>query len=401
MRNKRFKWTEEEERMIEELYPIVGPKVLAERMGKSIFQMKGKAKCMGIKFKVDPWTDEMIKIVRDRYEIDGPTKLSERLGLSPIAITAKARRLGVEPKNGRITFSWTDQMTLAMLERYETEGGDVLAKEFGASLGTVQHMAGKLGVRTNVGHVRWGKVRAENNESCDIHYFDEWSPNMAYILGFIFADGNIDSKRKSLRVCLADKDISVLEFIKKELKFKHEIYRRKGLFDPRTGNTNQPQVMLCIGSIVIANRLMELGVNPRKTYNDDPFPNVPDEMFPHFVRGYLDGDGSICVTATDTCFINFVGSSKFIVGLYNNFVRLVGVRPMGISNKKGNTKQSEIAWSSPNDLLLFRDFIYPKDGFDFCLERKRQKLFDWLSYSRMGIDRFGKRYYYHPDNQIV
>lgn len=47
------------------------------------------------------------------------------------------------------------------------------------------------------------------------NYFDNWSPNIAYILGFITADGY--NSYRGLEITVNVKDISVLEFIRNEI----------------------------------------------------------------------------------------------------------------------------------------------------------------------------------------
>ncbi|MFL8936660.1 LAGLIDADG family homing endonuclease [Rossellomorea oryzaecorticis] len=47
------------------------------------------------------------------------------------------------------------------------------------------------------------------------HYFKTWSNNMAYILGFFAADGNISSRTQL--VTFSQKDKSILEQIRNEL----------------------------------------------------------------------------------------------------------------------------------------------------------------------------------------
>ena len=54
-----------------------------------------------------------------------------------------------------------------------------------------------------------GKRIYELNED----YFETWSHEMAYILGFISADGSINKQKTSLSIELQMRDKKVLEFI--------------------------------------------------------------------------------------------------------------------------------------------------------------------------------------------
>lgn len=325
------------------------------------------------------WTKEMVDILVRNYQTDGPSKLAKELETTHWAVTAKARRLGIgatrkKPPDG---FEWTEDMLTSIRDQYVLEGGKKLSKKFGLSIDTVRRKASSMGLHTIIGHAIAGEDRAKNCSSWNLSYFDEWNPRMSYILGFLFADGSVDKRLVSIRIQIASKDESILDFIRKELNPKAKIYRFDGRLDRRTGNVNQPQSRFSINSTVIVRKLINLGLKWRKTYNDDSFPKVPDEMMAHFIRGYLDGDGCVCVSSNGYCSISFVGSPKFISDLRNNLVRILGVRTSTIQIRGSDVKWSTVCWNSLEDLRLLRDFLYPK-GFGFCLDRKRSKLVEWL-----------------------
>ncbi|MEC2758683.1 hypothetical protein P9Y28_31560, partial [Bacillus cereus] len=56
-------------------------------------------------------------------------------------------------------------------------------------------------------------------------YFKTWSNNMAYILGFIAADGVIQKENQC--VSISQKESYILEDIKKELKTNQPLYQNK------------------------------------------------------------------------------------------------------------------------------------------------------------------------------
>lgn len=332
------------------------------------------------------WTNAAVEIIKNRYTTDGAVRLAKELGTTANAVTAKARRLGIDPtrKKPPKNFQWNETMLSILKNRYVEEGAEAIAAELNLCVSTVQHKAGELGLHTNAGHVRWGLKRASESKTVDIHYFDEWSPNMAYILGFLFADGCISKRLTDIRILIARKDEEILDFIKQELKSKQRIYRKEGGIDKR-GSVIQPQSGLVISSTILVRAAMRLGLMPRKTYRDDPFPNVPDEMVSHFIRGYLDGDGCICPHQNGrswSCSISFTGSCKFINGLRNKLTKLAGMRTHPLQFREGKgTDWACVTWSALEDLYLFRNFAYPA-GFSFCLKRKKKRLDEWLSEPR-------------------
>lgn len=390
--DKRWKWTEEQEQMIRELYPTLGAKKLSEKMGVDRVRLTDKALHMGVKF-VDPncinWTPELIQELHNCYLTEGPTQLSKRLGIRYYALITKARRLGIDstrkcpPKD----WKWTEERLAALRERYVDEGAEKLAKEFGITVDRIRIIASRMGLHTKAGHVARGKRTAEANTSCDIHYFDKWTPNMAYILGLLFADGCVHKTLGSISIGLVTDDEAALEFIKKEMKIKSKIRRypgKKGWFS--TENRwciVRPQSRLSISSTYLVKKALELELKPRKTYNDYPFPNIPNEVAGHFVRGFLDGDGCICrVDSSSFCSVGFIGAPKFIAGLRDMLVRLAGMQYKKMKIRKGKTTEVvTISWEKNSDLKKFYAFAYP-EGYEFCLERKRIILAKWLSKGR-------------------
>lgn len=42
--------------------------------------------------------------------------------------------------------------------------------------------------------------------------------------------------------------------------------------------------------------LKNLGCERRKTYNENHIPNISENLIIHFIRGYFDGDGCVCIS---------------------------------------------------------------------------------------------------------
>lgn len=112
------------------------------------------------------------------------------------------------------------------------------------------------------------------------------SEEKAYLLGFLYADGNVC--KNIMQICLHSKDIEILEHFKKSLKSNHKIVNDREYKRFRIGNEE------------LVSDLNKLGVMERKTF-DIKFPNsniLPKYLVHHFIRGYFDGDGSINYSIT-------------------------------------------------------------------------------------------------------
>ncbi len=119
-------------------------------------------------------------------------------------------------------------------------------------------------------------------------FFSEWTENMAYVLGYIYADGNLlDSKyNRGQYVSIRSTDLCIIESIRESLNSEHTITSEKNDF-PR-----KRSYVLRIGSKKIFGILERRGLCPRKSLIID-LPSIPKIFFKDFLRGYFDGDGCV------------------------------------------------------------------------------------------------------------
>jgi intein-encoded DNA endonuclease-like protein len=119
----------------------------------------------------------------------------------------------------------------------------------------------------------------------DKTFFKKWSPDMAYILGFLFADGNIiKTKRGTHFVGIYTADRGLLVLMTKAMRSNHKISERKS----KTGVVYRLQ----IGSKELFDDLVRKGLTPDKSKRMK-LPKIPLNFFGAFVRGYFDGDGNV------------------------------------------------------------------------------------------------------------
>lgn len=117
----------------------------------------------------------------------------------------------------------------------------------------------------------------------------------AYLLGFYAADGNINEKRKTLRIHLQKRDSELIYLYKDIISpdarvftvGEHQTTGRDGMII-----TAHESFGVDITSVKICNDLVNLGIGYGKSYADLHIPDIPKELIIHFIRGYFDGDGS-------------------------------------------------------------------------------------------------------------
>ncbi len=113
---------------------------------------------------------------------------------------------------------------------------------------------------------------------------------MAYVLGYFAADGTMfRNKRGGEYIEFHSTDKCLIEITQAALGSNHHI----GTRIPGKRKTNQKiSYRLQIGNKVIFADLQTLGFVQNKSLAL-AFPDVPPKYFPHFVRGYFDGDGCV------------------------------------------------------------------------------------------------------------
>lgn len=141
---------------------------------------------------------------------------------------------------------------------------------------------------------RKGYSISNRKYSRNSHYFDIIdTPNKAYILGLLYADGcnHYDSTRPYvITLSLQESDKLILDKIKDELQYEGPV-RFVNLHDKNPNYKNQ--YVLVINDRHMSDTLKKCGVVKAKSLTLK-FPDfLPNELLRHFCRGYFDGDGNI------------------------------------------------------------------------------------------------------------
>lgn len=175
----------------------------------------------------------------------------------------------------------TDQQRNDACTRYIAgENGNAIAGFYGVNPSSITRLLAKRGVN------RRSPRDARQHYKIDKGFFQALDTEQkAYWLGFLFADGSVSDKTgKSLvRVGLTAKDINHLENLRGALATDVPIYTW-------TTKSGKPcaSLTLCCREMTDSLQAYGLGVGKARTFS---FPDLPDHLVRHFVRGYIDGDG--------------------------------------------------------------------------------------------------------------
>lgn len=198
------------------------------------------------------------------------------------------------------------------------------------------------------------------------NYFSQWSSEMAYIFGLIWADGCITKGKFKLGLKLSDEKL-ILD-IQKILECENGIYRKLP-HKRKDGINSSGFCSLTICKKQIVSDLIKLGISTRKSFKDKAPTCIPDEYLLDFIRGYFDGDGSIFQTGQGYYGISIVGGKKFLTFMKNKISEINPLLNNGKIYKHSKSWVSYLDWKKKEQILCFLTLIYKNSNL--FLERKK------------------------------
>lgn len=200
--------------------------------------------------------------------------------------------------------------------------------------------------------------------NCNDNYFENIdSEEKAYWLGFLMADGCVQSKRK-FKLTLQIRDYSHLEKFKKSIDSDNLIYIWKN-------KNNREYCEIVISSTKMVESLEKLGCVSRKTKIVKFPPNLNDKLIRHWIRGYFDGDGCIHRDEINKTNVHIsIASSSVIMleDILKNIIKLTSCRTNigSIYSKYGVPK---LDFHSVEALNLINSLFY--EEANIFLQRKK------------------------------
>ena len=194
------------------------------------------------------------------------------------------------------------------------------------------------------------------------------SPEKAYLLGFLFADGNVYKNQISLEINY--RDIEILHLLRSELHSINKISYRK--------RRNIETCCCRIYSQKIVEDLAQYGIIPNKTHRTKHLPIVPKDYRKDFLRGLLDGDGWITKDRLGYYHIGFVSNYATVCQDFQDLCNsLIEYKTKAKITNKGNNsgyvaqfqskesvKQLATALYKDSTCYLTRKYILATDIFE-------------------------------------
>lgn len=253
---------------------------------------------------------------------------------------------------------------------------EALGREYGCKAQTIQ----RLLERYHAPYVNMD--RDFSVPSCNQHYFDKIdTANKAYFLGFLFADGCNVMEKHEVTLRLQSNDLPILEAFKKEIGSMLSIKTNSKVLP--SGKVHYHNTLKMCGKY-LCNRLNELGMTPRKSATIT-FPKdgeVPHEYFRDFLRGYVDGNGTLAWNCSKRHYLVSITSSKIFCHQYHDYI----LNELNVNcryyeyKKRGDKPYEDCVISRKNDAFKVMDYLY-KDS-ELYLQRKYDKYL--IAYNEMN-----------------
>lgn len=204
-----------------------------------------------------------------------------------------------------------------------------------------------------------------------------WTPQLAYAVGLITTDGCLSSDGRHMTI--VSSDIPLLKTFRNCLNLKNKITKHHG-----GSSTVKQCYRVQFGNVKFYQWLQNIGLFPNKTYSIGKL-TIPKKFFADFMRGHLDGDGSIIVytdsyniykgkryTYQRLYTVFHSASSAHLEWIHSIFREILDVQ--GGLNSWTNKNRKIPLWKlkfAKKDSLKILSWMYYRPDVP-CLERKRK-----------------------------
>ena len=219
--------------------------------------------------------------------------------------------------------------------------------------------------------------RRNRKHDFDRTFFDKIdTEEKAYVLGLVYADGChvVLPSTHGLSITQMERDVDILHKVKSAMKSTYPIREENN----KCGG-EEKKCIFYVYSKNIGTSLDKVGVVRNKSLILK-FPDfIEDDLMPHFIRGYFDGDGSIWngkrkqMTVKDShshggtrvrivhnVKFNFTGSNTFIPNLQMFLISKLGLTKtkLNYSKAKNDHRHCTMEYSGRKNIMKLYQYMY-------------------------------------------
>lgn len=285
--------------------------VIAKKYGVSRSQINTVLKRCGVEDIVKPTKKipetEHQKIINMYLNGSTQNEIGKLYGVGRVSISNIIHSYKIEHRNPSSKSQFSKEDLQYMCQLYDDGMTcEQVADTLGVSESLINYWFKKLNKKTRSNTINSRKY------TLDEHYFDTIdTQDKAYILGFLYSDGCNFTDANKILLSLQEEDRHILESMKECVKTNAPLYlnmARKR--NPRHKN----QYILAMRSKYMSKVLSDMGMVKAKSLILEFPTNISEDMLPHFIRGYFDGDGVFPRSMTSYT-LGVLGTENFCIVL--------------------------------------------------------------------------------------
>lgn len=299
--------------------------------------------------------DQEYEIVRLYKKGKSSTEIAQLYPLSQKSIRSLLHVHNVEMRDGKLFDERTEKLICYKYSE-ERKSTNQLALEFKCSKEAIRRVLQDNNIKTRSQKLAWTH-RTPKYKKND-HFFSKIdNEKSSYWLGMLAADGHVDKTGGRFYLDLKASDAYHVKQLALDLESNAE-----------PAPTKYNSVRLTLISRQIADDLRRLGLNHDKSYTLK-FPDIPENQYRHFLRGLLDGDGSIAERSNNPRYhvLEFAGTEDIIKSVRTIISGTLRVSAPKIYKRKDSPLHT-VKWGSKSEILSILDWFY-KDATVY-LKRK-------------------------------
>lgn len=199
-------------------------------------------------------------------------------------------------------------------------------------------------------------------------YFQNETENMAWLMGFLAADGCIEKNRNIIKLSLSTVDKEILEKIREELQLESSV---KNYQTSQGYNVSKLQW----SSEQHKKDLANYGIIPQKTFKLLPPYKLNKKFWKDYIRGFWDGDGSITLLKNNYNSLAWQlisGTKEILEFIVDYFYEEYNIPKVNIHSMNRNGKDLfTILYSTAASREIYK--IFYENPNALTLQRKKDK----------------------------
>lgn len=227
------------------------------------------------------WTKEEDNFIINNHFSHENKWIAEKLNRTLNAVRTRAHDLKI-----RKTKPWTEEEDNFLIKNYNSLGAKEIAKILNKTIHSIHGRTHILGLYMT--GEEWSNIYTKKHDISNFTKVER--PEVAYILGILWADGHVTPKKNQVRLGLVSSDIeNIKEFYLNEIKYNYTLCVRKP-YKP----SHQPWTTITCSNRDLHTFLKEHDYVIKSSSSPEKIlKHIPEHLHNYWWRGYFDGDGCL------------------------------------------------------------------------------------------------------------